>query len=144
MARTGGEGGARDELHGRAPDDAPPLPLPLQVAGAEYFEMGFGEDVGQAPAAGRPAPLLEVLPQARFGQHGGIGYELVPSSVVPQLGGDEVGVVRDNEFGAGRGGYGWRGVRLRNAEVAELAQETPEVQAARDPAEVRPRRQVIA
>ena len=27
--------------------------------------MDAGEDVGEAPAAGRPAPLLEVLPQER-------------------------------------------------------------------------------
>ena len=60
-ARTGG--GARDELHGHAPEDAPP-----QAAGARYFAMDAGEDVGEAPAAGRPAPLLEVLPQERAQQ----------------------------------------------------------------------------
>ena len=57
-ART--RGGARDELHVCAPEDAPP-----QAAGARYFAMDAGEDVGEAPAAGRPAPLLEVLPQER-------------------------------------------------------------------------------
>ena len=56
MARAGR--GARDALHGRVPEDALP-----QAAGARYFAMDAGEDVGEAPAAGRPAPLLEVLPQ---------------------------------------------------------------------------------
>ena len=60
-ARTGG--GARDELHGCAPEDAP-----TQAAGARYFAMDAGEDVGEAPGAGRPAPLLEVLPQERVQQ----------------------------------------------------------------------------
>ena len=36
-----------------------------QAAGARYFAMDATEDVGEAPAAGRPAPLLEVLPQER-------------------------------------------------------------------------------
>ena len=57
-ARTGG--GARDEPHGHAPEDAP-----SQAAGAQHFAMDAGEDDGEAPAAGRPAPLLEVLPQER-------------------------------------------------------------------------------
>ena len=71
--------GARVEVHGRVPVDAP-----SQVAGAVYYEMDTGEDDGSAPAAGRPAPLMEVLPQAGVGRHGGIGYELVLSSTVPQ------------------------------------------------------------
>ena len=56
-ARTGG--GARDELHGRAPDDAPP-----QAAGTQYFAM----DVDDVPAAGgsRPDRLSDVSgPQER-------------------------------------------------------------------------------
>ena len=39
--------------------------LPPQAAGAQHFAMDAGEDDGEAPAAGRPAPLLEVLPQER-------------------------------------------------------------------------------
>ena len=54
---------ARDELYGYAPEDAP-----SQAAGARYFAMDAGEDVGEAPAAGRPAPLLEVVPQDRVQQ----------------------------------------------------------------------------
>ena len=46
-ARAGG--GARDVL----------------CAGALYFAMDAGDDVGEAPAARRSAPLLEVLPQER-------------------------------------------------------------------------------
>ena len=79
-----GLGEARVELHGRAPADAPP-----QAAGAQYFAMDAGEDTGQAPAAKRPAPLLDVLPLVGLGLHGGIGSELVLASAVPQLGAHE-------------------------------------------------------
>ena len=61
MARAGG--GARDAQYGRVPEDALP-----QAAGARYFAMDAGEDVGEAPAAERPAPLLEVRPQERVQQ----------------------------------------------------------------------------
>ena len=56
-ART--RGGARDELHGHAPEDAPP-----QAAGTQYFAM----DVDDVPAAGgsRPDRLSDVSgPQER-------------------------------------------------------------------------------
>ena len=53
----------RAVLHGRVPEHPTP-----QAAGARYFAMDAGEDVGEAPAAGRPAPLLEVLPQQRVQQ----------------------------------------------------------------------------
>ena len=56
--RPGQGGRARDELHGYAPEDALP-----PAAGAQHFAMDAGEDVG-----GRPAPLLEVLPQERVQQ----------------------------------------------------------------------------
>ena len=48
--------------------------------------MDADEDEGVAPAAGRPAPFPEVLPQAGLERHGGIGYELVLANAVPQLG----------------------------------------------------------
>ena len=54
----------RDEVHGQVPEHPTP-----QAAGAQHFAMDAGEDVGEAPAAGRPAPLLEVLPQERVQQH---------------------------------------------------------------------------
>ena len=76
-ARTGE--GARDELHGYAPEDAPP-----QAAGAQHFAMDAGEDVGEAPAARRPAPLLEVLPQARVQQRT-VEQIVDPVPVVPLL-----------------------------------------------------------
>ena len=76
-ARTGE--GARDELHGHAPEDAPP-----QAAGAQHFAMDAGEDDGEAPAARRPAPLLEVLPQERVQQR--TAEQIVdPVPVVPLL-----------------------------------------------------------
>ena len=73
MARAGE--GARVEVHGRVPEDVPP-----QAAGAVYFEMDTGEDDGSAPAAAWPAPLLEVLPQARVQQRT-VGEFLGPCSV---------------------------------------------------------------
>ena len=80
-ARAGG--GPRVEVHGGVPGDAPP-----QAAGAVYYEMDTGEDDGSAPAAERPAPLLEVLPQAGLRRHTGEAFELVLDPVVPQLGRD--------------------------------------------------------
>ena len=47
----------------------------FQEVGAVYFEM-----------AGRPAPLLEVQPQVGLERQGGIGFELVLSTAVPQQG----------------------------------------------------------
>ena len=38
------------------------------MAGAQHFAMDAGEDDGEAPAVGRPAPFLEVLPQERVQQ----------------------------------------------------------------------------
>ena len=76
-ARTGGR--ARVEVHGRVPEDALP-----QAAGAVYFEMDTGEDDGSAPAAARPAPLLEVLPQERVQRR--TAEQIVdPVPVVPML-----------------------------------------------------------
>ena len=73
-------GGARDELHGHAPEDAPP-----QAAGAQHFAMDAGRTMEEAPAAGRPAPLLEVRPQEGLRRHTGVGFELLLDPVVPQL-----------------------------------------------------------
>ena len=44
--------------------------------------MDAGEDVGEAPAAGRPAPLLEVLPQVRVQQR---TAEQIVDPVPPQM-----------------------------------------------------------
>ena len=58
--------------------------LPPQAAGAWYFAMDAGEDVGEAPAAGRPAPLLEVRPQEGVQQR--TAEQIVdPLQVVPLL-----------------------------------------------------------
>ena len=46
--------------------------------------MDAGEDVGEAPAAGRPAPLLEVLPQERV-QRRTVEQMVDPVPVVPLL-----------------------------------------------------------
>ena len=58
MTRAGGW--ERVARHGQVPEHPTP-----QAAGAQHFAMDAGEDVGEAPAAVRPAPLLEVLPQER-------------------------------------------------------------------------------
>ena len=77
MARAGG--GARVAQYGRVPEDALP-----QAAGARYFAMDAGEDVGEAPAAERPAPLLEVRPQERVQQRT-VEQTVDPVPVVPLL-----------------------------------------------------------
>ena len=75
------QGGEREELHGKVPA------LP-QAAGAVYYEMDTGEDDGSAPAAMRPAPLFEVLPQEGTRRLTECGFELALDPVVPQLGRD--------------------------------------------------------
>ena len=77
MARAGGW--ERVALHGQVPEHPTP-----QAAGAQHFAMDAAEDVGEAPAAGRPAPLLEVLPQERVQQR--TAEQIVdPVPVVPLL-----------------------------------------------------------
>ena len=60
---------------------------PPRRAGARYFAMDAGEDVGEASAAGRPAPLLEVLPQERVQQREQIVdlVVLLLHDVMPQM-----------------------------------------------------------
>ena len=78
MARAG----ERDrELHYTAVFRKHPLP---QAAGARYFAMDAGGDVGEAPAAERPAPLLEVLPQ-EWVQRRTVEQIVDPVPVVPML-----------------------------------------------------------
>ena len=54
-----------------------------QAAGARTFAMDAGEDVGEAPAAERPAPLLEVLPQEWVQRR--TVEQIDPVPVVPML-----------------------------------------------------------
>ena len=61
MARAGEW--ERAVLHGQVPEHPT-----SQAAGVQHFAMDAAEDVGEVPAAGRPAPLLEVLPQERVQQ----------------------------------------------------------------------------
>ena len=75
--RQGAGGWERGELHGHGPEHPTP-----QAAGTEYFSTAVDDE--EVPAAERPAPLMEVLPQVGLERHGGIGYELVLSSTVPQ------------------------------------------------------------
>ena len=77
MARAGEW--ERAVLHGPVPEHPTP-----QAAGARYFAMDAGEDVGEAPAAGRPAPLLEVLPQERV-QRRTVEQIVDPVPLVPLL-----------------------------------------------------------
>ena len=78
--RWPGPGGGNEfALHGQVLEHPTP-----QAAGARYFAMDAGEDVGEAPAAGRPAPLLEVLPQERVQRR--TAEQIVdPVPVVPLL-----------------------------------------------------------
>ena len=56
----------------------------MEQKGARYFAMDVGEDVCEAPASGRPAPLLEVLPQERV-QRRTVEQIVDPLPVVPML-----------------------------------------------------------
>ena len=67
------------EQQRRVPEDALP-----QAAGARYFAMDARKDVGEAPAAGRPAPLLEVLPQERV-QRRTVEQFVDPVPLIPLL-----------------------------------------------------------
>ena len=59
------------------------MPSPRRLVPV-YFAMDAGEDVGEAPAAERPAPLLEVLPQERVQRR--TAEQIVdPVPVVPML-----------------------------------------------------------
>ena len=68
-------GWERVALHGQVPEHPTP-----QAAGAQHFAMDAGEGVGEAPAAWRPAPLLEVLLQQRTAEQ-----IVEPVPVVPLL-----------------------------------------------------------
>ena len=81
-ARAGGKGGGREKNFTAALRVMPP-PLP-QAAGTQYFSKAVDDE--EVPAAERPPPLREVGPQPGDRRHGGIGYELVLSNAVPQLG----------------------------------------------------------
>ena len=73
----------RDEVHGAAPGEAPPL----QAAGGQYFCI---VDDNDAPAVGRPAPLVEVRPQDGERRHCGSGFELLLNVTVQQMGREPV------------------------------------------------------
>ena len=82
-----GGGGAREELHGDAPEDAPPPPSPPpKEPGTQYFTLTPQDWCVPVLGGMRPAPVLEARPQEGTRRHGGIGYELVLATAVPQLG----------------------------------------------------------
>ena len=76
MARAGGW--VRGEVHGEVPVE----PTRLEP-GTQHFKMDDEDSVPELGGA-RPDRLVDVRPQARLGRHGGIGYELVLSTDVPQ------------------------------------------------------------
>ena len=76
-----GPGGGGRELKFTAAFRMMPSP---RRQGAVYFEMDTGEDDGSAPAAMRPAPLLEVRPQERVQQRT-MEQIVDPVPVVPML-----------------------------------------------------------
>ena len=120
--------GRRHELRSNPPPPPPPLP---QAAGAQYSAMDAGEDGGEAPAAGRPAPLLEVLPQAGLGRYCGCGFELVLDVTVSQM---EREVIEAHfnmlrallTMTAGRGRVRGRGERVQQRTVEQFADTIPD------------------
>ena len=93
-----------------------------------YHEMDTGEDDCSAPAAGRPAPLLEVLPQEGMRRHTGVAFELVLDPVVPQLGRIYAALIQVQRVRGGEasGGGGWVPVQQQDAGEEEEEKEEEE------------------
>ena len=79
MARTREGGGARRTTRPSSGRSPPP--------GGWRAVLFHGRRRGSAAAA-RPAPLVEVQPQAGFGRHSGFHYEIILDARVPRLGQD--------------------------------------------------------
>ena len=75
-------GGARDEVHGRAPDDAPP-----QEPGTQHFKLDDEDSVPELSGL-RPDPVLDPGPPVVGERHSGVGFEILHDVHVPQLGRD--------------------------------------------------------
>ena len=80
-ARAGG--GAREELHGKAPDEAPPP----QEPGTQYYGLDDNDSVPEL-SGGRLDPVLDPGPPVVGMRHSGVGYEVLLDFRVPQLGRD--------------------------------------------------------
>ena len=68
----------RGEVHGEVP--AEPTP---QEPSTQLFKLDDEDSVPELRGT-RPDRLVDVRPQTRLGRHGGIGYELMLSTAVPQ------------------------------------------------------------
>ena len=122
--RTDRAGGwVRDALHGQVPE----APTP-QAAGTQYFSTAV-DDV-EVPAAERPAPLLEVLPQVGDWRHCGSGFELVLNATVPPLG-DELDVQQVKVAKAVSGWAESLAARPGGGGGQAIVQDSPEVQVPR-------------
>ena len=76
-------GGAREDVHGEAPEEAPPPEEP----GTQFFTID--DDSVPELGGGRPDPVRDPgPPQEGMGRHTGEAFELVLDPVVPQLGRD--------------------------------------------------------
>ena len=71
------------------PRKMPLPPPPPQEPGTQYFTLTPEDWCVPALGGRRPAPVLEPRPQEGTRRHGGIGYELVLATAVPQLGAQE-------------------------------------------------------
>ena len=82
--KAASRGGARVDVHGEAPDEAPPPEEP----GTQYYGFDDNDSVPEL-SGGRPGPVLDPGPPvAGMGRHTGEAFELVLDPVVPQLGRD--------------------------------------------------------
>ena len=93
-----GQGGARDEVHGRAPDDAPPPPPP-QEPGTQHFKLDDEDSVPELSGL-RPDLVLDPGPPVVGERHSGVGYEILLDVRVPQLDRDltEPGMTQIHQF----------------------------------------------
>ena len=80
-ARAGG--GAREDVHGEAPDEAPPPEEP----GTQYYGLDDNDSVPEL-SGGWPGPVLDPGPPVAGERHRGVGYEILLDVRVPQLGRD--------------------------------------------------------
>ena len=80
-ARAGG--GAREDVHGEAPDEAPPPEEP----DTQYYGLDDNDSVPEL-SGGRPGPVLDPGPPVAGERHSGVGYEILLDVRVLQLGRD--------------------------------------------------------
>ena len=116
-------GGARVDVHGEAPDEAPPPHEP----DTQYYGLNDDDSVPEL-SGGRPDPVLDPGPPVVGERHSGVGYEILLDVRVPQLNRDikEFPHVMELDFWE----QVWRhGVVMDSEAAPRLAAEVPKLKA---------------